>query len=49
MQLRQAVDAGDPVADLDDGPNFFDLDLSLVVLDLGLEDGGENLFGSQLH
>ena len=46
--VAQAVDARDAVADLEDGADLFDLDLSLVVLDLGLEDGGD-LFRSQLH
>ena len=46
--VAQAVDTSDPVADLEDGPDLFDLDLGLVVLDLGLEDRGD-LFGSQLH
>ena len=46
--VAQAVDAGDAVADLEDGADLFDLDLRLVALDLGLQDGGD-LFGSQLH
>jgi len=46
--VAQAVDTSDPVADLEDGPDLFDLDLGLVVLDLGFEDRGD-LFGSQLH
>ena len=32
--VPQAVDAGDAVADLEDGADLFDLDLGLVVLDL---------------
>ena len=46
--VAQAVDTSDPVADLEDGADLFDLDLGLVALDLGLQDGGD-LFGSQLH
>ena len=46
--VAQAVDTSDPVADLEDGADLFDLDLGLIVLDLGLEDRGD-LFGSQLH
>ena len=46
--VAQAVDAGDAVADLEDGADLFDLDLGLIALDLSLQDGGD-LFGSQLH
>ena len=34
MAFSQAVDAGDAVADLEDGADLVDLDLGLVVLDL---------------
>ena len=46
--VAQAVDAGDAVADLEDGADLVDLDLGLVVLDLCLEDRGD-LFGTELH
>ena len=44
QRVAQAVDAGDAVADLEDGADLFDLDLGLVVLDLRLQDRGD-LFG----
>ena len=46
--VAQAVDAGDAVADLEDGADLLDLDLGLVVLDLASQDRGD-LFGTKLH
>ena len=37
--VLQPVDAGDAVAHLEDRAHFLDVDLSLIVQDLGLEDG----------
>jgi hypothetical protein len=34
----EPVDAGDAIADLDDGADLFDIDVDLVPLDLCLED-----------
>jgi hypothetical protein len=45
---RQAVDAGDAVADGEHGARLGDLDGLLVVLDLLLDDLGD-LFGAELH
>ena len=38
---HQPVDAGDAVADLDDGADLFDVDVDLIALDLRLEDRGD--------
>ena len=46
--VAQAVDAGDAVADLEDGADLLDFDLGLVVLDLASQDRGD-LFGTKLH
>ena len=47
-RVAQAVDARDAVADLQHRADLVDLDLSLVVLDLRLQDRGD-LFGAELH
>ena len=44
----EAVDAGDAVADLDDGADLLDVGLHVIALDLGLQDVGD-LVWSQLH
>ena len=47
-RIAQAVDAGDAVTDFQHRADLVDLDLGLIVLDLGLQDRGD-LFGAELH
>ena len=44
----EAVDAGDPVADLEHRAHLVDVELGLVALELLLQNGGD-LFGADLH
>ena len=43
--VLEAVDAGDAVADLEDGPDLREIGLDVVLLDPLLEDRGD-LFGA---
>ena len=48
QRAGQAVDLGDPVADLDDGPDAAGLDARVEVVDRGLDDAGD-LVGTDGH
>ena len=48
QRAGQPVDLGDPVADLDDGPDTSGLDARIEVVDRGLDDAGD-LVGTNGH